>query len=224
MRSIYALVMKDLAVMRKNLLFMFVFFMFCPIFLNGIGGASGFVVGIAAFMLATMAIAFDEFGQASRYIASLPVKKIYVPLARYVEVIVFAVIGGAFISALTLGLTAIPGLPRFMPPNAAMVPMAFLAFIVFFIAPLFILSLFMPFWYRFGYAKTRIVYMIAVVALPIAASQGGLLARNLRFNDSMARYASLPFVPLFAIGILATLLTLGISCLVSMRIYERKEF
>jgi hypothetical protein len=216
--------MKDLAVMKKNLPFMLVFFMLCPIFLNGVGAASGFVAGIAAFMLATMAIAFDEFGQASQYIASLPVKKIYVPLARYVEVIVFAVIGGAFISALTLGFSAVPGLPRFMPPYAALAPMVFLAFIVFFIAPLFLLSLFMPFWYRFGYAKTRIAYMIAVVALPIAASQGGLLARNPRFIDSIVRYASLPFVPLFALGVMATVLMLGISCLVSMRIYERKEF
>jgi ABC-2 type transport system permease protein len=224
MRSIYALVMTDLSVLKRYLLILLGFFLLCPIFLNGVGAASGFVVGLVAFLFAAMAIATDEFGQVSRYIASLPVKRAFIPLARYVEVIVFAVIGGAFISALTLGFSAIPGLPKFMPPNAAKVPMAFLAFIAFFIAPLLLLSFFMPFWYRFGYAKTKIVYIIAVVALPIAASQGGQLARSPRFSDSIARYASLPFGTLFTVGVLATVLMLGISCLVSMRIYERKEF
>jgi ABC-2 type transport system permease protein len=223
MKTIIALLRKDLAVMRKYWIYsviMVVNLLLMPLVLNR-APASGMVSAMFFIVFAAMPLQLEERGKGLSLIASLPVKRSAVPAAQYLVLAAFFVFSAALFAAMAIVLRAIPDSAgvarRTLVPGAIILCFPFLA-----------LSVFFPLWYRFGYMKTRAIMMVLIIGLTFSSfffnGFGAFGKPAANPNAVLALFEGLPALPVLIACPLAVLAALGISCIVSMRIYEKKEF
>jgi ABC-2 type transport system permease protein len=223
MRTIIALLRKDLAVMRKYWIYsaiMVVNLIIMPMVLNT-APASGMVSAMFFIVFAAMPLQIEERGKGLSLIASFPVRRRTVPAAQYLVLAVFFAFAAALFAVTALALRAAPdsiGLARrALAPGAIILCFPFLA-----------LSVLFPLWYRFGYMKTRAIMMVLIIGFTFSSfffnGFGAFGKPAANPNAILGIFSGLPVIPVLVVSPIAVMAALGISCLVSMRIYERKEF
>jgi|GEM_PF-2020300 hypothetical protein len=223
MRAIFGLIAKDLMIMRRYFIFLAGYLVLISFILGGGTVFSCMAVGVAALMLTSMAFAFDERGRSAQLIASFPVRRAHVPLARYLEVLLFVGVGFAIFAFLGFLWSLVRSLPlNAMKAGSVEVPGVVLVAM----GAGFLLALagVMPLWYRFGYAKTRILNVAFFALMFIPGSIAGNMGRWQPGLEAFAELEKIPLAPFLAGAVGLTLAALGISCWISMRIYARKEF
>jgi hypothetical protein len=225
MKTIIALLRKDLAVMRKYSLYLAVMAVnvLAMPFVLSFAPISGLVNSMFFIVFAAMPLQLEERGKGLSLIASLPVKRSAVPAAQYVFLaslflFVLAVYGG-----IALVARSIPGYAELSRGN-------FVTGIVVLSFPFVTLSALFPLWYRFGYLKMRLLTTALLVGFAVITSlYGGFgstpgIVGRADPSAFLRLFEGLPTLPVLIACPLAVMAALGISCLVSMRIYEKKEF
>ncbi len=221
MRAIIAIIVKDFYVLKKYWLFIALYLVVFPFAFKGFASMSALAVGVATIIFVSLTFAMDEVGRASQLIASLPLKRAAIPLARYLETLGLMIIGSAVFAGLSMLFGLLPFTAVLLPLNAFSSPAIG---ILSGLPPLLLLAVMIPLWYRFGYIKTRILNVFLFVLI---FSSGSILSELGSLLDSSAILKSLSTASLgwlAASGSVFCLGVLALSCLISIRIYERKEF
>lgn len=205
------LFVKDLLVLRRYIRTMAVFVLVYILVFTLIDSAD-VISGMVPLVLAMMSMAafsYDELAKWDRFALTMPVSRRQVVGARYLVSLCFTLLGSAVTLVFSLGL----GYLRKTGDPAEQLLTAYVVFA----AALGFLSLVLPLLYRFGPERGRL-FMIAAFLLPT------LLL--LLFRDSLAALFSSQEVleQALLVSLPAALLLLGLSFLVSCRVYQAKEF
>lgn len=169
------------------------------------------------FLLPTMVLttmSFDEYVKWEGYALGMPVSRKDIVLSKYIFLLA--------VSALAFGLsTVIAGVVSLkITVDVLEISMAMLLSLSF---ELFIYAVVLPLSFRFGVEKSR-MWLLLAVGVPIAI--GYLLSKYAASHADFA--AMLPsekdMERLIFLAPVAALMLVGLSCLISVRIYEKKEF
>ena len=208
------LMIRDLMVQRKRLWVMVMYCVLFPVLFKSMEQAALVVVMIASvYMMLLTAFAYDDKYNADGTMASLPIKREMLVMVRYFEVPILA------ITAVLLYMLATALMAPWMPglfPTQLLLPAAG------FLAASLMSGLYMPIIYRFGYVKARIfnlvIFMLFFGVIPVTGIIGGW---GIELPVWLAT-ASEGLVTLLLI--VAGIAVLTISCMISMRMYRKREF
>lgn len=219
-----SLILKDFLVQKKSFIFVLVYsffmiFMFrMPPFSEVI-----YIMGSMAivYILGVGANSYDFKNNAEIIFNSLPVPKRNIVMAKYVGVWIFAAIGlviMGFVGAMVKG-------------GGSPIPIRFINsidIIATFVTMVIINSLYYPFYFKFGYNFTRVANIILFLLIFFLPSN---LIRYVKTNDNSLLIQSLlgliKNTPGWMIGggaVAVALAVMLVSLLISIKIYENKEF
>lgn len=176
-----------------------------------------FTTGFMAFvssLFSISSISYDEFDNGNAFLFSLPISRRTYAVEKYI----FGAILGCFAWVLAMIIAISVGFLKGIHPNAETWFSAFLILSMMFV----ILALMLPFQLKFGGERGRIVLALMLVI-------GGLALNGLELIgiDLLAMLDAMPTVNagiMSLITLLIALLLLGVSCLISIGIVQKKEF
>ncbi|MGN0268370.1 MAG: ABC-2 transporter permease [Lachnospiraceae bacterium] len=194
----------------KAYVLMFVAFLGASIFSDGNAFFTIYPV-VMACMLPTTLLAYDEKEHWDQYCITLPISRKQVVAAKYLEGIIITggmtVLSGIcyILRNVINGMSPVEGLAVFLS-----------ILIVVGIAPCILLN---PINFLLGTTKGRIGYLISIAVICGAAA--AVTAEEFEFVSKIAKFMnselSLILIPVI------TLILYGVSCLVSIRFYERRD-
>lgn len=180
-----------------------------------------FTTGFMAFvssLFSISSISYDEFDNGNAFLFSLPISRRTYAVEKYI----FGAILGCCAWVLAMIIAISMGFLKGIHPDAETWFSAFLILSMMFV----ILALMLPFQLKFGGERGRIV-LIGCLALMLVI--GGLALNGLELIgiDLLAMLDAMPAVNagiMSLITLLIALLFLGVSCLISIGIVQKKEF
>ena len=167
----------------------------------------------------TSSISYDGYDNGMAFLMTLPVQRRTYAISKYVFSLVVVLVMGLVISVMALLLNCLQishlnlsGLPEglWMSIQFAMVATSFMV----------------PVYLKFGGEKARYA-LVAIIGIVFAASYalnavaGDLLVAA---TNLLSRMAELPTVWFFGISALGTVVVVGVSMLISIRIMEKMEY
>jgi len=210
------LMMRDLLVQRKRLWVVLLYCVLGPILFKSMGEAALVVVLVAVvYMMLLTAFAYDDKYKVDGTLVSLPVKRDKLVIVRYLEVPILA--GAAALLYMLVTALMSPWFPGMFPTQWVLPAAGF--FVVSLMS-----GLYLPIIYRFGYVKARIFNMVIFLAfamiptfgLMLGNTEGELPVPDWIANASEGTAAAVLFAAAIAV--------LVISCLISIRLYRKREF
>lgn len=212
------LLLKDILVLRKALktygmlLLFYLGMSIIGIFQLSIVTA---MIQVMIMMLPISAFAYDEQAKWDRYAAALPLSRRTVVQARYLLVLIIAAAAAVF------GLIGCVFLTIVSPDE---VQETLIVVLVALGIGIFIADILLPISYKLGAERAR-PYLMAVALVPtvilfIGAQAGLFRGLDLTWIDRLSPPAMLGLISLIPLAALGGMV---VSCLISCRIYERKE-
>ena len=180
-----------------------------------------FTTGFMAFvssLFSISSISYDEFDNGNAFLFSLPISRRTYAVEKYI----FGAILGCCAWMLAVILTTLVGFFKGIYPDTEMwLSAAFILAIIF-----MILALMLPFQLKFGGERGRIALIVCLVLVSVL---GTLAVKGLQLIgiDLAIILDTMPTVHagiLAAILLIVALLLLGLSCLISIGIMQKKEF
>lgn len=201
------LILKDIYTLKKQwkvMLVIFAFYFFISIMGQDAGYFSIMTV-IYSFLLPITALAFDEQSHWDKYALALPLSRTAIVLSKYVLAI--------GINLVMTAITLIVNLAFIYYYDLEIIPIELLALTLgACTVGIIILAVMMPLFFKFGVEKARMV-MIVVVLLPTV-----LIMLFPEFFASVPIAKIIPIIPLVVVALLC------VSCFLSIKIYQHKEF
>ena len=213
--QIKGLVIKDWALMSRQLKLMLVYIVFfvgISSYWSDTSFQSGFL-SVILFMLTINCFAYDEQVNFEKLAAASPVSPFRIVLSRYISALTIGIAGSA---AIMLGNLTVMLLRRTMGFDGSKYGLAGLG------VSLFILSLAFPLVFKFGVNRSRIIILLGSgIPIPVLILLSKFLPRDFLFRLLINRTLIylLPFI--FVVVVLAAL---AISVAISVRIFKNKEF
>ena len=176
-----------------------------------------FTTGFMAFVSSLFSISsirYDEFDNGNSFLFSLPISRRTYAVEKYI----FGAILGCCAWMLAVILTTLVGFFKGIYPDTEMwLSAAFILAIMF-----MILALMLPFQLKFGGERGRIALIVCLVLVSVLGTLAELIGIDLAtILDTMPTvHAGI----LAAILLIVALLLLGLSCLISIGIMQKKEF
>lgn len=176
-----------------------------------------FTTGFMAFvssLFSISSISYDEFDNGNAFLFSLPISRRTYAVEKYI----FGAILGCCAWMLAVILTTLVGFFKGIYPDTEMwLSAAFILAIIF-----MILALMLPFQLKFGGERGRIALIVCLVLVSVLGTLAELIGIDLvTILDTMPTvHAGI----LAAILLIVALLLLGLSCLISIGIVQKKEF
>ena len=176
-----------------------------------------FTTGFMAFVSSLFSISsirYDEFDNGNSFLFSLPISRRTYAVEKYI----FGAILGCCAWMLAVILTTLVGFFKGIYPDTEMwLSAAFILAIIF-----MILALMLPFQLKFGGERGRIALIVCLVLVSVLGTLAELIGIDLAtILDTMPTvHAGI----LAAILLIVALLLLGLSCLISIGIVQKKEF
>ena len=213
--QIKGLVIKDWALMSRQLKLMLVYIVFfvgISSYWSDTSFQSGFL-SVILFMLTINCFAYDEQVNFEKLAAASPVSPFRIVLSRDISALTIGIAGSA---AIMLGNLTVMLLRRTMGFDGIKYGLAGLG------VSLFILSLAFPLVFKFGVNRSRIIILlVSGIPIPVFILLSKFLPRDFLFRLLINRTLIylLPFI--FVVVVLAAL---AISVAISVRIFKNKEF
>ncbi len=219
-----SLILKDLLLEKKALLFAAVYCIFLFVaFANQVFGEFVYIMGSVAiayiFIMGTSAN--DDKNKSAIIFISLPIKRKYIVMAKYLAVCMFIVIG--------LTLTSLTGIII----NSAGLPLS-IRFINYrdvvsvFVSVGLAVSIYYPFYFKFGYTSMRMVNLVLFLMAFFAPTA---VADFIRFHKNepviqslITTVTNMPDWLTSSLLIATALVIMAISLAISIKIYNNKEF
>ena len=176
-----------------------------------------FTTGFMAFvssLFSISSISYDEFDNGNAFLFSLPISRRTYAVEKYI----FGAILGCCAWMLAVILTTLVRFFKGIYPDTEMwLSAAFILAIMF-----MILALMLPFQLKFGGERGRIALIVCLVLVSVLGTLAELIGIDLAtILDTMPTvHAGI----LAAILLIVALLLLGLSCLISIGIVQKKEF
>lgn len=180
-----------------------------------------FTTGFMAFvssLFSISSISYDEFDNGNAFLFSLPISRRTYAVEKYI----FGAILGCCAWMLAVIITTLVGFLKGIHPDTDTWLSAFLILSMMFV----ILALMLPFQLKFGGERGRIVLIgcLALLVVVVGLAVNGL---ELIGIDLLAIFDAMPAVHAgltSACVLIIALLLLGLSCLISIGIVQKKEF
>lgn len=173
-------------------------------FASGNSAMLGGIITILGAMMPITALAYDEKAHWDKYALTMPVSRNQIVLSKYLLGLGFVLV--AFVINLLFNL--LTG----MMPTDMMFPVTFALAA----AGVMFMTLTFPFMIKFGVEKGRIIMFVLILLPTIVAMIGSKLNLPLPSEKTLLL---LPYI-----GFAASILLCGISLLISIKIYQNKEF
>ena len=172
---------------------------------------TGFMASVSS-LFSISSISYDEFDNGNAFLFSLPISRRTYAVEKYI----FGAILGCCAWVLAMIIAISVGFLKGIHPDTETWFSAFLILSMMFV----ILALMLPFQLKFGGERGRIVLLLVI---------GGLAPNGLELIgiDLLAMLDAMPAVNagiMSFITLLIALLFLGVSCLISIGIVQKKEF
>ena len=214
------LILKDLLILKnlmRNILFAMLAFVLLSVMMKNYYYA-GFIIPFYIVMLIISVFSYDELNNSNGYIITLPFSRKTIVKARYILSLIN--IGIALLIGLLLSLI-IPLL------NSDITFMSiFLSMCATVGGVIIVISLLIPFFYKFGVQKGRMMLFIVIIGLSLVIGTVFALFENakLPIANFINNIASLHY-PIIIVGIILLILfVLYISYRISCKVYQKKEF
>ncbi len=219
------LVLKDIVIQKKTLIFAFFYTAFVAICFNAMGpnGLALYVVApiITTYLFISNAVTYDEKNRSEIILNSLPIKRDYIVISKYISIFVFVVIG--IIYSIIVG---------FICKGTGFSPfynsISLLDFVLVLVSVSIFGSIFFPLYFKFGALKMKLFNLLLcmlLILIPLTSINysikypNNILVKNV--NYFINNTSSLPQNFLVLIICLIILL---ISLMISIRVYKNKEF
>lgn len=214
------LILKDLLILKnlmRNILFAMLAFVLLSVMMKNYYYA-GFIIPFYIVMLIISVFSYDELNNSNGYIITLPFSRKTIVKARYISSLIN--IGIALLIGLLLSLI-IPLL------NSDITFMSiFLSMCATVGGVIIVISLLIPFFYKFGVQKGRMMLFIVIIGLSLVIGTVFALFENakLPIANFINNIASLHYLIIIVGIILLILFVLYISYRISCKVYQKKEF
>ena len=214
------LLLKDLLILKnqmRNVLMVIIGFVIISIMMKSYFYIA-FVVPFYIVMLIISSFSYDELNNSNTYIIALPFSRKEIVKARYLLCLLSIIT--SFLIGLLLSII-IPVLNEEM--EFANIFASTLASIT---GVIFVISLLIPFFYKFGVQKGRVMLFIAIMTISLLIGIIISLFENSKLNIALFfnQLEQINWMILILISITIILLILYISYLISYKIYKNKEF
>lgn len=207
------LIKKDFLIIKANLKSMVItFIVFLMLAFQGTFDVT-FIIPIIGIMLFISTFSYDDFNNWNSYAVTLPDGRRNVVRAKYIASIILTVVLG--IIALTIGIGI-----SYIKTNAINLNEIISSLMGTALSSITIISLLYPIVFKFGATNGKIILFAVVFGI------GGIVALVSNFVDMTSvinMINGLDNYSLIAIPIISVIL-LGISYLISNKIYQNKEF
>lgn len=180
-----------------------------------------FTTGFMAFVSSLFSISsirYDEFDNGNSFLFSLPISRRTYAVEKYI----FGAILGYCAWMLAVILTTLVGFFKGIYPDTEMwLSAAFILAIMF-----MILALMLPFQLKFGGERGRIALIVCLVLVSVLDTLAvkGLQLISIDLATILDTMPTVHAGILAAILLIVALLLLGLSCLISIGIMQKKEF
>ena len=207
------LIKKDFLLIKANSKQMvIIFIVYLMLAFQGTFDAT-FIVPLIGIMLFISTFSYDDFNNWNSYAVTLPDGRRNVVRAKYIASIILTVILGAVALAISAGIS-------YTKTNSINVDEIMSSLMGTMLSNVIIISLLYPIVFKFGATNGRIILFAVVFGI---AGIGALIAQFVDTTPIINMINRLDSYSLIAIPIISAIL-LGISYLISNKIYQNKEF
>ena len=207
------LIKKDFLLIKANSKSMvIIFIVYLMLAFQGIFDVT-FIVPLIGIMLFISTFSYDDFNNWNSYAVTLPNGRKNVVRAKYIASIILTIILGAVALAISIGI----GYAKTNNINLGEILSSLMGTIL---SNVIIISLLYPIVFKFGATNGRIILFAVVFGI---AGIGALIAKFIDMPFIINMINGLDSYSLIAIPIISIIL-LGISYLISNKIYQSKEF
>ncbi len=207
------LIKKDFLLIKANSKSMvIIFIVYLMLAFQGIFDVT-FIVPLIGIMLFISTFSYDDFNNWNSYAVTLPDGRRNVVRAKYIASIILTVILGAVALAISAGIS-------YTKTNNINVDEIMSSLMETMLSSVIIISLLYPIVFKFGATNGRIILFAVVFGI---AGIGALIAQFVDTTPIINMINRLDSYSLIAIPIISAIL-LGISYLISNKIYQNKEF
>ncbi len=213
------LIIKDLCVIKnqmKSLLLVLALFIFLSI-ANKDATFVLFLIPFYMIMILITTFSYDEFNKLECYCNSLPLSRKEIVKAKYI------LFNATSLIVLIIGILASFIIPNFIENTTFESIYASIIGVAFGIC--LVISLLIPFYYKFGSQKGRIMLFltIAILALLIGAITNLDIFNNIELMNIINSLNSLSLGMFTILLIIITVIIMTISYYISIKIYSNKE-
>ena len=207
------LIKKDFLLIKANSKQMvIIFIVYLMLAFQGTFDAT-FIVPLIGIMLFISTFSYDDFNNWNSYAVTLPNGRKNVVRAKYIASIILTIILGAVALAIGIGIS-------YTKTNNINVDEIMSSLMETMLSSVIIISLLYPIVFKFGATNGRIILFAVVFGI---AGIGALIAQFVDTTPIINMINRLDSYSLIAIPIISAIL-LGISYLISNKIYQNKEF
>lgn len=214
------LILKDLLILKnqmRNILIIIIGFILLSIWMENYFYIA-FVIPFYIIMLVISTFSYDELNNSNTYLVALPSSRKTIVKARYILSVL------SIITASLIGLALSLIIPIF---NSNMdFASTFASTTASILGVIFVIALLMPFFYKFGVQKGRVMLFITIMGISLLI--GIIISLFEKANQNISVFfnnlENINFVILILIVIAIMTIILYISYLISCKIYKNKEF
>lgn len=218
----FNLILKDILIQRKMFLFGVVYIMIMIIAFQKVGSPM-FAASVVAlsYVMTLSACAYDDKNKSDILFNSLPLKKYKIVLSRYLSVYVFAVLSIIYYVVIISGINFL-GLPF------STYSVTIEGIVGAFFALSLINGIYFPVFFKLGYIKSKIINFIIFFGfffgfgtlVPVIVEN-----KNIIISQGFIKFISNQSDIQVLLGIMfITIVVLFISFLISLKLYNSKEF
>ncbi len=207
------LVKKDFLIVKKYILLMLAVCIIFPVFLIWSAPENA---GILGFVLMTVFSIFmllqyvslkeTQYPKASTLLCALPISRKYVVLSKYI-----------FCILIYFACCLIFGIESFLFPQLRFVKFEIPVFL--FLAVSLVLGVYLPLQYKLGYEKTKLFFIVLIMASPFVFAQSLKMKYSLDESLLWQEYRVIMLAGSFIISVLVLL----VSSAISIRIYKEAD-
>ena len=209
----FGLIKKDFLLIKANLKsMMIVFIVYLILTFQGTFDVT-FIVPLIGIMLFISTFSYDDFNNWNSYAVTLPNGRKNVVRAKYIASIILTIILGAVALIIGIGIS-------YTKTNSINLNEIISSLMGTMLSSVIIISLLYPIVFKFGATNGRIILFAVVFGI---AGIGALISQFVDMTPIINMINELDNYVLIAIPIISVIL-LGISYLISNKIYQNKEF
>lgn len=207
------LIKKDFLLIKANLKSMvIIFIVYLMLAFQGAFDVT-FIIPLIGIMLFISTFSYDDFNNWNSYAVTLPDGRKNVVRAKYIASIILTVVLGIGALAIGIGIS-------YTKTNSINLDEIISSLMGTMLSSVIIISLLYPIVFKFGATNGRIILFAVVFGI---AGIGALIAQFVDTTSIINMINRLDSYPLVAIPIISAI-SLGISYLISNKIYQSKEF
>ena len=207
------IIKKDFLLIKANLKSMIIIFViYIMLAFQGTFDVT-FIIPLIGIMLFISTFSYDDFNNWNSYAVTLPDGRRNVVRAKYIASIILTVILGAVALAISAGIS-------YTKTNSINLDEIISSLMGTMLSSIIIISLLYPIVFKFGATNGRIILFAVVFGI---AGIGALIAQFVDMTSIINMINRLDSYSLIAIPIISVIL-IGISYLISNKIYQNKEF